>query len=307
MSVQNNRRASTLNVYWGAEYVDQKEPLIRNISDTAKWAAVYRARETERSDAHFRDPFARRLVDARGEQIADMSEKGESHAWAWVTRTYLFDQFITEQIGQGVDMVVNLAAGLDARPYRMALPAALKWVEVDLPEILDYKENILGNENPACRLERVRLDLTNIDARRGLFERLGHESHKALIVTEGLMIYLSPEEAAALAQDLARPAGFQYWALELASPGLLRMIQRQMGQAISEGGAALKFGPAEGPAFFTPHGWSPVDARSLLKSAARLKRLSLWMRLLSLLPESKGAQGSRPWSAVCLYAKSKPK
>jgi O-methyltransferase involved in polyketide biosynthesis len=33
-------------------------PFIRNISDTARWMAVYRARETERPDAHFRDPFA---------------------------------------------------------------------------------------------------------------------------------------------------------------------------------------------------------------------------------------------------------
>jgi O-methyltransferase involved in polyketide biosynthesis len=45
-------------------------PLIRNISDTALWVAVYRARETDRPDAVFRDPFARRLAGERGEQIA---------------------------------------------------------------------------------------------------------------------------------------------------------------------------------------------------------------------------------------------
>ena len=67
----------------------------------------------------------------------------ERQAWAWVARTYAFDQFITKQVADGVDMVVNLAAGLDARPYRMDLPAALKWIEVDLPELLSYKEEIL--------------------------------------------------------------------------------------------------------------------------------------------------------------------
>ena len=61
---------------------------------------------------------------------------GKNPSWPWVARTYLFDQFISEQVAQGVDMVVNLAAGLDARPYRMDLPASLKWVEVDLPELL---------------------------------------------------------------------------------------------------------------------------------------------------------------------------
>lgn len=49
----------------------QAEPPIRNISDTALLAAVYRARETERQDALCRDPFARRLAGKRGYQIAD--------------------------------------------------------------------------------------------------------------------------------------------------------------------------------------------------------------------------------------------
>src|SRR3989454_9467594 len=89
----------------------QAGPLIRNISDTARWAAVYRARETDRRDALFRDPFARRLAGTRGEQIADSLPFGNRATWAWVTRTYLFDQFIAEQVHQGVDMVINLAAG----------------------------------------------------------------------------------------------------------------------------------------------------------------------------------------------------
>src|SRR5437899_7442807 len=119
----------------GGRPVSQSGSLIRNISDTAHWAAVYRARETDRRDALFRDPFARRLAGARGEQIADSLPFGNRSTWAWVTRTYLFDQFIIEQVQQGVDMVINLAAGLDARPYRMALPSSLQWIEVDLPEI----------------------------------------------------------------------------------------------------------------------------------------------------------------------------
>src|SRR3989442_2175329 len=147
-------------------------PAIRTISDTANWAAVYRARETERPDALFRDPFARRLAGERGEQIfATMPDK-DRHSWAWVMRTYLFDHFVEDRVKQGVDMVVNLAAGLDARPYRMSLPASLKWIEVDLPGILTYKEGILRTERPNCVLERVRMDLSNVDARLALFEQL---------------------------------------------------------------------------------------------------------------------------------------
>jgi methyltransferase (TIGR00027 family) len=279
------------------------EPLIRNISDTALWTAFYRASESERPDAIFHDPFARRLAGPRGEQITGSFPGRERHAWAWVTRTYLFDRYIDEQVKQGADMVVNLAAGLDARPYRMTLPPSLRWVEVDLPDLLDYKEEILKNETPVCELEHVRLDLSDEPARRSLFARLGSQASKVLIVTEGLLIYFTADRVAALARDLAQPFSFQRWALELASPGLLRLLQKQLQPQLDKGGARIQFGPAEGPLFFLPYGWKPLEVHSLLKTAARLKRLSLGMRLLSLLPESKAEQGQRPWSGICLFTR----
>jgi methyltransferase (TIGR00027 family) len=279
------------------------DPPIQNISDTARWAAVYRARESDRPDAIFRDRLARRLAGERGEQIAASMPFGEQQSWTWVTRTYLYDQFITEQVEQGVDMVINLAAGLDARPYRMALPSSLRWVEVDLPELISYKDEVLAGEKPVCALERIRLDLSNVGARRALFDQLGQSAKKALVVTEGLIIYFSAQEVGSLAQDLAHPPSFQRWAIDLASPGLLAMLQKNLGAQLGQGGAALKFAPEEGPGFFTRFGWTPIDVRSMLKTAARLKRLRPWMRFLALLPESKGRQGRRPWAGICLLAK----
>jgi methyltransferase (TIGR00027 family) len=284
--------------------MNDPEPLIRNISDTARWAAVYRARETDRPDALFRDPFAKRLAGARGEEIfAGMPER-DSHSWAWVMRTVLFDRFITQQIAQAVDVVLNLAAGLDARPYRMTVPSSLRWVEVDLPELLAYKQEVLASEKPKCNLERIPLDLSNVNARREMFDRLGRDAKKALIITEGLLIYLSTEEVALLADDLAKPASFQRWVLELGSPGLLRMLQKQLNPELGKAGAPLKFAPAEGPAFFAPHGWRPIEVHSVLKTAARLKRLKFFMRLMALMPESNGAQGNRPWSGICLFGRA---
>ena len=281
----------------------EKEDRIRNISDTAIWAALYRARESRRPDALYRDPFAERLTGERGAQIAAQMRVHDRHAWAWVMRTVLFDRFIAGRIAAGDDMVVNLAAGLDARPYRMALPPSLQWVEVDLPDLLDYKERILAADKPACRLERVRMDLADVAARRELFARLGERAKSALVITEGLLIYLTREEVAALAEDLARPPGFRHWTLEIVSPGLLKMLQREVGAALEQAQAPLKFGPPEGPAFFEPHGWHPIAAESPLKAASRAKRLPFFLRLVAKLPESKGAQGNRPWSGICLLEK----
>ncbi|MFZ0819438.1 MAG: SAM-dependent methyltransferase [Candidatus Acidiferrales bacterium] len=283
--------------------MDAKEPLIRNISDTARWVAAYRAHETERPDAVFSDPYARRLAGDRGEEIAKAMPFKAANEWPFVARTYLYDQFVNSQVRQGVDMVINLAAGLDARPYRLDLPSKLKWVEVDLPCILDYKEGILANEKPRCSLDRVRLDLSDVSARKKLFGNLGEMSRKALIMTEGLLAYLSPDEVGALALDLGAQPSFQGWLADFGSPGLMAMMNKQMGDKLKGAGGPFKFSPPEGPPFFTRYGWKPSDVRSLLRCAAQLKRLPLFLRIIALFPDSNGAQGKRPWSAVCLLTR----
>jgi methyltransferase (TIGR00027 family) len=279
------------------------EPLIRDVSDTARWVAAYRAQETERPDAAFRDPFARALAGERGEAIAQAIAKSGDYSWPLIARTYLFDRYVTRLVKAGVDLIVNLAAGLDTRPYRMELPSSLRWVEVDLPDILDYKESVLGDAKPVCVFERVRLDLTNEDARRGLFDRLGRSSERAAILTEGLLIYLMPQAVGELAVDLKRPASFQHWVVDIANPAIVEMMRQQAGGATSMAGAPFLFSPAEGPPFFTAYGWTPAEVRTILKAAGKIGRLPIMMRPFALLPESDAPRGNMPWSAVCLLAR----
>ena len=277
-------------------------PPIRDISDTARWAALYRARESERPGGLFRDPWARRLAGDRGERIDAALPFSKRHTWSWVTRTVLFDDFISQEVARGADLVVNLAAGLDARPYRMALPPALRWVEVDLPDLVAYKEEVLRDEKPACALRRVPLDLADVAARRALFAELGGAAERALVVSEGLIIYLTADEVGALAQDLAAPPAFRRWVTDLVSPALLKLLQKKLGPQLDQASAPLKFAPEEGPEFFARHGWRPLEVRSMLHAAARLGRLPLWMRLFALFPPPK-TPGSRPWSGVCQLEK----
>ena len=282
--------------------MNQPESQIRNISDTARWVAVYRARESERPDAVFRDPFARRLAGERGEQIAASVTFMEKNSWPFVARTWLTDYLISEQLRQGTDMVINLAAGLDARPYRMELSRSLQWIEVDLPEILAHKEEILRNEKPVCVLERVRLDLSNKSARRELFSDLSRRANRVLVVAEGLLVYLTEDEVAALGKDLATPVSFQHWIIDLASPALLRMLARKMGTPLDQAGAPLRFAPEQGPEFFTRCGWKPEEIHSTIHAAAKLNRLSFFLRLIAKISSTR-FQPRRPWSAVCLLTK----
>ena len=271
---------------------------IRNVSDTALWVACFRARETARPDALFHDPFAESLAGSRGFAIADALQDGNKHDWAWAARTYLFDRFLLREIAEGADMVVALGAGLDARPYRMHLPDTLRWIEVDLPEIISYKAEVLKRHKPACRLERVSLDLSNTGARRDLFAQLSAQAKKVVVLCEGLLIYFTPDAVAALALDLAREENFASWVIDLASPGQLKVMQRTTGKQLGDAGAPFLFGPAEGANFFLPCGWKFQEVEGLLKTAALFNRPPV--ELLSLLPEPKGAPGNYPWTGVCL-------
>lgn len=277
--------------------------IVRNISDTALWAAYFRAEETKRPDALFRDPYAEKLEGGKGAEIARTIPEGQAHSWAWVTRTYLFDQFLRKEIEKGADLIVNCAAGLDARPYRMELPAGLQWIELDLPGILAYKRERLAGEQPRCALERIEVNLADAAERRTVLGAVGAKGKRGIVVTEGLLIYLTPEEVGAFARDLSGVTSLQRWILDIGSPGLLRMMQKSAGKLLEKVGAPFRFGPREGPGFFAAHGWEPMEVHGVLKVAAKFGRPPFILRMLAKLPEPTGAQGNRPWSGVCLLQK----
>lgn len=275
---------------------------IQNVSDTARWVAMYRAMETERPDALFRDPFARGLAGDRGEEILDSVPRGRSLAWAMIVRTAVFDEIILSVLAtKGVDTIVNLAAGLDARPWRLDLPADLRWVDVDLPEILQYKTDFLKNEKPRCRYEAISADMTDADARRALFSKLGGESTKTLIVTEGLLIYLTPEQVANLARDLAQQPSFRWWLIDLSSPRLLKIMQRSWGNAVAKGNAPFRFAPPEGTDFFRKCGWREVEFRSGMDEARRLHREMTMMPLWRFVMSFYTAKSRREFSRMSGY------
>jgi methyltransferase (TIGR00027 family) len=270
---------------------------IRNISDTALWVAIYRARESERMDAIFKDPFARKLAGERGERIAAELEPSMRYEWPYLARTWCFDKIINDSIREGTDTVINLAAGLDARPYRMDLPASLRWVEVDLPDIIDYKEKMLSAETARCHLERVKLDLRDQSGRREMFARISGESKRTLVLTEGLIVYLTREQVTELARDLHAQESFHDWVTDLSSPALVKMLQKNL-SALDKANAPLIFGPEEGPDFFVPLGWRPVELFNMLKVAGKLRRLPFLFRLFALFPDSKGKKPNAVWGGV---------
>ncbi|MFI5232002.1 MAG: class I SAM-dependent methyltransferase [Gemmatimonadales bacterium] len=263
---------------------------IEHVSDTARWVAVYRAMETERPDAIFRDPFARRLAGERGQAIVDEMKRGRSMAWAMIVRTAVFDEIILDVIRrEKVDLVVNLACGLDARAWRLDVSPELRWVDVDFPVMIDYKTEIMRGERTVCKYEAVAIDLTDDRARSALFARLGASAQRVLVISEGLLIYLTPDDVGRLARDLHAQPSFRWWVIDLAHPQLLKMMTKMWGGAVSGGNAPFLFAPEEGTAYFLPFGWRERTFRGNMEEARRLKRemSGMWFYKLFALIQSK--------------------
>src|SRR5580692_6120249 len=174
-----------------------EERLVSNISDTARWVAQYRAMESARSDALSRDPLAARVAGAQGQAIvADVPRKLRS-GWSIIARTKLIDDLVAACVAEGCTRVVNLAAGLDTRPYRLPLPASLTWIEADLPALVDEKERLLAGETPVCAVTRARVDLADAAARAAFLASVAGDA-RTLVITEGLVQYLDDATVAAL-------------------------------------------------------------------------------------------------------------
>lgn len=217
-------------------------------------------------------------------------------SWPVVARTKLIDDLISEAIGQGCDRVLNLAAGLDTRPYRLDLRSDFTWVEADLPELLTEKERLLAGERPHCLLTRHPVDLADPVARNAFLDEALTGATKALVLTEGLLIYLEPRDVDGLSAGLQRPE-VAWWMFDLFSPALVRRLIKKSARMLDN--APFKFSPADGVAYFEKLGWTTADVESVLLAARRFHRLPRMMRLVACIPQPNPRKlGSMPWNAV---------
>jgi methyltransferase (TIGR00027 family) len=247
--------------------------LIQDVSETALMVAMWRAAENTNPNPLYRDPLALKLAGGRGREIIKgLSTARTSMArWMMAIRTRIIDDLIRETVAGGADLVLNLGAGLDTRPYRMQLPPNLTWVEADRASIINLKESCLFEEKPLCKLERVSCDLTDDSAREALLVSASKRGRNALVLTEGVIPYLSEEEAGALASDLSRYACFRYWVTDYFSPLITKYRQAQSKKMRMEN-APFKFAPKDYFDFFQSHGWHAKDVRYIADAAQKLGR-----------------------------------
>ncbi|ESQ84272.1 hypothetical protein AEAC466_07890 [Asticcacaulis sp. AC466] len=249
---------------------------IEHVSDTAFWVAYYRWLETQRPDALFHDPLAGKLVGDRGKALAGVMGIERAMAWSMSLRTYIIDNYILDAVAKGVVRIVNLGAGLDTRPYRLDLRPDIDWVEVDFAHMIDYKNDALSADTPRCKLERIACDLSQGDARRQLLDALDQRGGQTLVLTEGVIPYLTNADVADLANDLCQRDSIVYWITDYFSPFFHTMSARGSVKRQLAKNSPFRFNVGDQPndwvRFFADTGWEVADMRYIGEEGLKLGR-----------------------------------
>lgn len=191
---------------------DDSWDITESVGATALGVAAARAAETESADPLIRDPFARVFVEAAGEGMwslyldsslpdelePDLKAQMRAMTDFMAVRTAFFDEFFLDAAKAGVRQVVILAAGLDARAWRLPWPDGTTVYELDQPKVLEFKSATLQQHGaqPTSNLVNVAVDLRQ-DWPKALQNAGFNASQPTAWSAEGLLRYLPAQ-----AQDL---------------------------------------------------------------------------------------------------------
>lgn len=241
---------------------------ITHVSDTALMVAACRALETEEPDAFARDPFAARLAGERGFAILNGLSWSMILRFGMAVRTRFLDDLLAEALADSVTTVLSVGCGLDTRPWRLELPPDLRWIEVDFPDVLDYKHGLLAGEKAHCRVERLSVDLNEPAQREAMYAAAGAE--RTLIITEGVLMYLPAATIDALAAETAGLPGFAHWISDITTSDFNKAMRG--GGQYNSGFEHVRAADAlEGEQILSvlrAHGWTTAAARSYIRDTA---------------------------------------
>jgi methyltransferase (TIGR00027 family) len=175
--------------------------LATSVGATATMVAAQRALSSD--EKFIDDPYAAPLVRAVGIDVyvrlvnGQIPVGGDSEfdphrmARGMACRTRFYDQFFLEGANSGVGQAVILAAGLDARAYRLSWPAGTVVYEVDMPEVIEFKTLTLSDlgAEPTAERRTVAIDLRD-DWAAALQEAGFDPQAPAAWSAEGLLLYL---------------------------------------------------------------------------------------------------------------------
>jgi methyltransferase (TIGR00027 family) len=205
------------------ELMSEIDGKITHVSDTALMIAACPAHEHELEDAFVHDRFASRLAGERGVAILRALPYSNVLRLGIAIRTRFVDDLLLAALAtHPIATVLSVGCGLDTRPWRLDLAPDLRWIEIDFADVLDYKDGLMSGERSRCLRERLAVDLNDAAQRRAMYEAAGSSS--ALMITEGLLLYLPAATVDALAAEASTHSSVAYWLSDITTAAFSKVL-----------------------------------------------------------------------------------
>jgi methyltransferase (TIGR00027 family) len=232
---------------------------METVSYTSQWTAAARALESERNgDALFHDPWARDLAAPRGFELLDKYGGGGLQEFVAIRTKYLDDAIETAITEAGIRQVVFIAAGMDARAFRLKWPDDAIVYEVDHQALLTEKRTRLERlgAEPLVRRREAGADLAGewLPA----LEKAGFDRSKpTLWIPEALLFFLTEDQTTALLRTLrSASAPGSRLAVDILSKQLLKSPSTQLFlSALRKDGIPWLFGTDDPAGLLADTGW----------------------------------------------------
>ena len=230
---------------------------------TSRWMAAARARESERPDRLFNDPLAAALAGPEGFAWLDRMEPaarlGGQGLYA-VVRTRFFDDFLLHASQRtGARQLIILAAGMDARAFRMEWLPGTRLYELDRPEVLATKDAVIARAgaHPTCERRAIEADLERPSWSAALLAA-GYEVREPSVwLAEGVFFYMTEAAVRALLGDASvLTSPLSQLGADLVNRDLLTSpVMGPLLWTFSRRGAMGRFGTNDPETLFAEHGW----------------------------------------------------
>lgn len=177
-----------------------------SVGSTALFVAAARALEAQKPKPLATDPYAELFCRAVGGEWADVvdgvdhsgpayarlrSDFGDHFVSFQGARTKYFDGYFAAAADAGIRQIVILAAGLDSRAYRLPWPDGTVVYELDQPQVLAFKREVLNRHGDAPRAERREVAVDLRDDWPATLKGSGFDPDQpSAWIAEGLLIYL---------------------------------------------------------------------------------------------------------------------
>lgn len=279
-----------------------------DISKTAVWVAKFRASETLRKNAMFKDDYASRLIEPWEDEMTVGFKKIQEHLeWSVLSRTVIIDEVLSRTVKYNIDAIINLGAGLDTRPYRLDLPQNLCWYEIDLPHVIRFKEEKLSDCVPVCKLDRIGMNFENPAERKKVFADISNKNKNILLLTEGVIPYLTAAQVNTIATELYENKKIKFWILEYFSPQVYPYLKMATGNA-SNLKFKFSFFPEDWVKFFSMNGWKLNEISYSYQVAEKFNRIpnmALLSKILLPFTSKKKKEAAKKVSGMMLLSRNK--